>query len=106
MPLVITRDCQIYWNYQVCALPKGTEIPDGEFATYLRSAGGAPIEEIPDRPAVDTDGDGVPDGTIGQVVEWVGADLDRAALALTAEKAKGDTARSTLVAALTRLLSE
>lgn len=58
----------------------------------------------PEEPAVDLDGDGVPDGTAKQVTDWVGTDRDRAAQALAAERGKGDDARSTLVAALEKLV--
>lgn len=51
MALVTTDTCRIYWNYQVWSLPKGTVVPDGEFATYLRSAGGAPVAEVEPEPA-------------------------------------------------------
>lgn len=58
----------------------------------------------PDGPAVDVDGDGVPDGTAKQILEWAGPDVDRAALALAAEREKGDDARTTLIAALEKLV--
>jgi hypothetical protein len=59
---------------------------------------------------VDVDGDGVPDGSARQVTDWVnrGEDADevrdRAAMALAAERGKGDDARSTLIAALEKLV--
>jgi hypothetical protein len=46
----------------------------------------------------------VPTGTIDAVLAWVGDDTDRASRALTAEQAKGDKARKTLVEALTALV--
>lgn len=58
----------------------------------------------PEGPAVDLDGDGVPDGTVKQLLEWVGEDLERAALALAAERDKGDDARQTLVVQLEKLV--
>lgn len=102
-----TEKCSVYWNYQVWNLAKGERV-DGGLADYLLETGG-PVEELetePPGPAVDADGDGVPDGTIAQVQEWVGEDRDRAALALAAEQAKGDKARATLVAVLEKLASE
>lgn len=54
-------------------------------------------------PAVDLDGDGVPDGTANQIMDWVGEDPARAAAALAAEEAKGDAARSSLITKLARL---
>jgi hypothetical protein len=58
----------------------------------------------PEEPAVDTDGDGVPDGTTKQILEWVAEDPSRAALALAAERDKGDDARTTLVRDLEKLV--
>jgi hypothetical protein len=60
----------------------------------------SPAEESP------ADPDAVPAGTIDEVLAWVGNDKDRAARALEAEHAKGDQARSTLVAKLTALTQE
>lgn len=52
------------------------------------------------------DGDGPPvDGTIDQLMAWVGDDPDRAAVALTAEQAK-DKPRSTVVKRLAALAGE
>lgn len=63
-----------------------------------------PAPVVDDEPAVDGDGDGVPDGSAKQVLAWVRDDRDRAAQALAAERSKGDDARSTLVAALEKLV--
>lgn len=49
---------------------------------------------------------GVPDGTAKDVLDWVGDDSARAQAALSAENAKGDDARSTLVAKLTKLADQ
>lgn len=65
----------------------------------------APPEVQPDEsgePVGDLDGDGVPDGTAAEVLEWVGDDRDRAGAALLAETAR-DKPRTTLVAALEKL---
>jgi len=61
------------------------------------------IEE-PDGSGVDENEDGVPEGSARQVMEWVGSDPERAAMALDAEQAKGDNARSTLIASLQKLV--
>jgi hypothetical protein len=98
-----TEKFSVYWNYQVWDLAKGEQV-DGGLADYLLETG-SPVEELGAGPPADTDGDGVPDGTITQVQEWVGEDRDRAALALAAEQARGDKARGTLVAALDKLLT-
>lgn len=45
----------------------------------------------------------VPDGSAKDVIDWVGDDRDRARAALEAEQGKGDDARTTLVAKLTKL---
>lgn len=49
---------------------------------------------------------GVPDGTATDVIRWVGDDPARARQALDAEQAKGDDARSTLVAKLGKLAGQ
>lgn len=46
------------------------------------------------------------DGTAKEVVEWVGDDPARALAALQAEQAKGDDARSTLVAKLVKIAEQ
>jgi hypothetical protein len=48
-------------------------------------------------------GDEVPDGTVAEVLEWVGDDSDRAVAALEAEEA-ADQPRTTLVAALEKVV--
>lgn len=107
MSVTTTRAFSAYWNYQTWNLAKGEEVSGG-LADYLLATG-CPVEGFsaePEGPAVDEDGDGVPDGTIAQVQEWVGEDKARAELALAAEEAKGESARSTLVAALYKLLTD
>jgi hypothetical protein len=103
MQVKTTAKFSVYWNYQVWPLAEG-EMVSGGLADYL-FATGSPVEEVASGPAVDTDGDGVPEGTIPQVEEWVGDNHERAAQALEAEQAKGDAARSTLVASLEKLLA-
>jgi hypothetical protein len=90
-------------------IPRGSALPDDvpadQVETLLARGAIALAEDAePEGPAVDLDGDGVPDGSVKQVIEWVGSDLDRAALALEAEQAKGDAARSTVVGPLSKLL--
>lgn len=46
----------------------------------------------------------VPDGTAVDVMDWVGVDKNRAAAALAAEKAKGNDARTSLIAKLEKLV--
>jgi hypothetical protein len=101
MAVVVTQDCRPYYNYGLHELAKGTVIPAGEFADYLLATG-APVVEQADGPAVDLDGDGVPDGTVAQVLGWVAEDPAKAAQALEAERA--GKARATLVDALAKLV--
>lgn len=62
--------------------------------------------EVADEAAVEAPPAGdVPDGSISDVLDWVGDDPARARAALDAEQAKGDKARSTLVAKLETLAS-
>lgn len=103
-------------NHGGCTAPGGyewsepgsvVEVPDWLGNDLIRIGGD--FEEVAataatdEGPAVDLDGDGVPDGTANQVLEWVGSDRERAAAALAAEHAKGDAARSSLVAKLEKL---
>lgn len=48
--------------------------------------------------------DEVPAGSVTEVVQWVSDDKARAAAALEVEEAKGDSARSTLIETLERLV--
>jgi hypothetical protein len=59
-------------------------------------------QEVATGPAVDTDGDGVPEGTSAQILKWVGSDSDRAERALAAEAGR-DKPRGVLTAALEKL---
>lgn len=97
---VTTRDGAIY------------ELPEGPVDHWVRTnPGKTPVryhavtaEPAPDdEPAEDLDGDGVPDGTAQQILEWVGVDTERAKLALAAEQARGVAARKSLLAALEKL---
>lgn len=101
MAVRLTEKYGCYWNNGVHQFAKDDVVPSGEFANYLLATG-APVEELADGPAVDLDGDGVPDGTIAQVLEWVGNDPARAARALEAEQAGKN--RATLTDALTKLV--
>lgn len=120
MRVRFTSAHRVYWNHMVHAFASGEELPGGELANYLL-AGGAPVEEIELAPAEeieaapaedeqDPDDDeapvlDVPDGSIAQVLLWVGDDCERAATALAAERGKGNGARVGLVAALEKQLA-
>lgn len=54
-------------------------------------------------PPADVDVDNPPDGTVDDVLDWVGDDVDRARLALAAEGERSH-ARSTLIAPLEALI--
>lgn len=85
-------------------IPRGAALPaDVPQEDVARLLALGQIEE-PDGPGVDTNDDGVPEGSARQVMEWVGSDPERAAMALDIEQAKGDNARSTLVASLQKLV--
>jgi len=88
------------------------DVPD-EQRELLLAAGH--IEPVDEQHADDPDDDGgdeggdegeVPDGTIAEVLAWVGGDRDRAARALEVERAKGGKARSTLVGDLEQLVDD
>lgn len=100
-------------GYELLAIKGGgfTEVPPHE-AKHESNVDWRPVETedgsvLEDGeesgPAVDLDGDGVPDGTANQIMDWVGEDPARAAAALAAEEAKGDAARSSLITKLARL---
>jgi hypothetical protein len=115
MRVRFTQDYAAYLadQYRIENFKKGQEFT-GPFCQQLIDIG-CPVETVeeddPEGPGVDLDGDGVPEGSAAQVTDWVTEGDDetqhrqRAELALAAEEAKGDRARSTLIAALTRLLS-
>lgn len=103
MSVKTTRAFSAYWNYQTWHLAAGEEVTGG-LADYLLATG-CPVEDLATAPAAEDPGDQVPDGTVAEVADWVGDDRDRARAALDGEQAKGDGARSTLVAALEKLLS-
>ncbi|MCW2900235.1 MAG: hypothetical protein JWO67_2500 [Streptosporangiaceae bacterium] len=107
MRVRFTEDSAIHveGSYRVEDFKKGQEF-DGELAGYLLRTG-APVEVVedddPDGPGVDLDGDGVPEGSAKQVLDWVGEDADKAKAALEAEQAK-DKPRGGLVTSLTKLI--
>lgn len=114
-----------YWNYGVQAWEPGEEL-SGELARHLvdNTPKGSvevieadpepePAEPKPEGPEGDGpeapgagESDGPPvDGTIDQLMAWVGDDPDKAAAALAAEQAK-DKPRSTVVKRLAALAEE
>lgn len=81
------------------------DVPDAEVRALLEQGHIEPVDDEPASPDPDEDqGDAVPTGTIAEILAWVDSDPDRAALALEAEQAKGDKARSTLVVDLEQLV--
>ena len=111
MRVRFTEDARahIEGTYRVEDFKKGQEF-DGPFAQQLLDSG-CPVEVVepleavePDGPGVDLDGDGVPEGSAHQILDWVAGDPARAQAALDAEHAKGDAARKVLTADLTKLI--
>jgi hypothetical protein len=93
-------------------VPRGAALPadvPAEHVDALLAQGRIQLVD-PDGSGEDENGDGVPEGSARQVLEWVhdaeeGEDRDeRARLALDAEQVKGGNARKGLVAELTKLL--
>jgi hypothetical protein len=68
-------------------------------------AASAVAEEGPEEvaPVGDADGDGVPDGAVAEVLDWVGDDSDRAVRAIEAEEVR-EKPRTTLISALEKLI--
>lgn len=85
-------------------IPRGAPLPgdvpaqDIERLLGLGHIAAAASESEPDP-------DAVPDGTVGDVLAWVGEDLARAERALDAEQDKGERARKGIVDPLTELLT-
>lgn len=102
MPIVATEKFGVWWNYQVHELAAGDIVPDGEFATHLLTTGVPVVVQDGDTP--DVDGDGVPDGTAAQILDWVGTDTGRAAAALEAEQRR-EPPRVTLTTALAKIVN-
>jgi hypothetical protein len=124
MRVRVKKATSAYWNYAIHTYPEGSEL-DGDLARHL--ADNAPkghIEVLEGDPAAasppaptppgpepkDPEGgsreqdDGEPplDGTVDQLMQWVGEDTDRATRALAAEQAR-ERPRSTLVKRLEAL---
>lgn len=88
------------------------EVPDWLGADLLVIKGAGYTQVIPKNLAeevaltqapVRTEDDlGVPVGAAKVVLDWVGTDKDRAAVALKSEQAKGDDARTSLIAELVK----
>lgn len=95
--------CKAYWNYGIVNIAEG-EIVEGGLAQYLAETG-APVTVLEDEPTAGADRPpslGVPDGTIDEIMEWVGDDPAKALRALEAETA--GKARTTLVGKLEKIL--
>lgn len=88
---------RLYWNYRLIDLAAGDE-ETGDLAAYLLSTG-SPVDLVDDEP---DSGELDVDGTVADVLAWVGEDPQRAEQALAAESAK-DKPRATLLAALAKL---
>lgn len=76
---------------------------DATVIARLRAATDPDLVEIGVDAEAPADANAVPDGAVSAVLAWVGDDKDKAAKALEAEQAKGERARSTIVATLEKL---
>ncbi|RPE27286.1 hypothetical protein [Kitasatospora cineracea] len=116
MRVRVTKPTRTYWNYTVIDVAADEE-HDGEFARHLHDSGvhvdvlehdptpepaPAPGPDDEQPPAEQDDEDPPLDGTIANLVAWVGDDPARAQAALVAEQAK-DNPRDTAVKALTKI---
>lgn len=81
------------------------EMPAPDVAQHYEPAGVMPGSEH-DPATYDPDQDHVPDGSVGDVLGWVGDDPHRALLALQAEGERDAAPRSTLVGPLESLVAE
>lgn len=131
MRVRLLADLRLYWNYAIAEFKKGEEHV-AEFARHLAdnapagtvevleddrdgpAAASAELKQDPagtvppedDVPEDDQSEDAPPvDGTIDDLMTWVGEDKDRAVQALDAEKAK-DKPRSTVIKRLMVLTGE
>lgn len=93
-------------------VPRGAMLPEDVPAEDRdRALAAGDVEPVDDEPAEELlppgpDPDAVPDGTIAVVLDWVANDPARAQRALEAEEARGDKARSTLVADLVAIAAQ
>lgn len=95
--------CKAYWNYGVVSIAKD-EIVEGGLGRYLAETG-APVTVLDDEPTAGADRPpslGVPDGTIDEIMAWVGDDPGKALRALEAETV--GKARKSLIATLEKIL--
>lgn len=109
MRVRVVKEFEAYWNYAVTKFTPGAEL-DGDMARHFvdNAPKGSvevleadpepePVEEKAPEPVVPADGDEPPvEGTIDDLMTWVGDDKERAAAALEAEQAKSKP-RSTVV---------
>jgi hypothetical protein len=79
-------------------------VDDPDLAQELREV--PAVFRIVEDPPPGPDPEAVPEGTIAVVLDWVNNDPARAERALEVEEAKGDRARSTLVADLTAIAAQ
>lgn len=85
-------------------IPRGAPLPDDVPAEDVERLVGlghvAVVGSVPE-----SDPDAIPDGTVADVLAWVGEDLERAERALDAEQDRGERARKGVVDPLTELLT-
>jgi len=105
--VVVNEDMKVFYGHVPTELKKGQEVSGGlaeMLAAHTRKVSildaavdkGAEVEEPSDELNID--------GKIEDVLAWVGDDQERALEAHSAEEAKGDKARSTLLSKLAELV--
>lgn len=100
MRVVVNEDMKVFHGHVPVELKKGQEV-SGDLAEMLLAGARRKVTRVDTELASDRAVDDLDiAGTIEQVLEWVGTDPERALQAHEAEEARGDKARSTLLAKL------
>jgi hypothetical protein len=97
---VVNEDMKVFHGHMPVVLKAGQEV-SGSLAAMLLERAPRKVSRLDAEPEPPAELD--IDATAPVVLGWVGDDPGRAAEALEAENAKGDAARSTLVAALKKI---
>ena len=108
MRVVVNEDMKVFHGHVPTELKKGQEV-SGSLAELLLAGASRKVTRVddPEPPAGDEPPDGLDiDGKIDDVLAWVGDDPERALEAHSAEEARGDKARSTLLAKLAELVDQ
>jgi hypothetical protein len=100
---IANEKIKVFFGHVPVTIEKGQEV-SGELAAFLLKSApgkvtGEGAEREPEAPPTELD----VDASAAVVLAWVGDDPGRAAVALEAEQAKGEEARSTLTKKLEKL---